>query len=237
MIRQDRRIAAIAIVVVTGLVVAAAAWALTRPRSPEERLAAARELAGSITVTVAVADSSLLVGTAIADFGVGKEIRLVRVRIVDELRLSVRVSSDVDVELATDPKACLVGPYSAPDDAGLSVPCWGEPDVGEALAAQLASGGAGRLVLRAGQPATLEVDLRRGAVRCDYAPGAWHLDLSVEPIVDGTSGGLVELPSADLAIPFSSGDVLVQTRDSRYCGLAETIFKEQGEPAIASPSP
>ncbi len=198
---------------------------------------AARDLASAIAVTVTVDDSSLLAGRAIADFGIGNEVRLVRVRIVDGLRLTVRLSSDVDVELARGPTACLVGPYSAPDDAGLSIPCWGEPDLGLELAAQLATTSIGQPILRADRPVELVVDLRRGEVRCDYAPGEWRLDASVEPIVAGASAGPVDLSPVEVVIPFGLDDSLVETSSSRYCGLAETIVKQQGEPAIASPRP
>jgi hypothetical protein len=234
--RRWRRVVPVAVVAVAVAAVLAS-WAVTRPRSPDERLAAARELASRITVTAVVEDSSLLGGRAIADFGVGKEIRLVRVRIVDQLHLSVRLASDVDVELATALTACLVGPYSAPDDAGLSVPCWGEPDLGGALALGLPTSATGNPALLATRPLDVAVELSRGEARCDYAPGQWRLEVSVEPIVDGASAGLVDLPTIDVAIPFSPDDVVIEVRDSRYCGLAETIFKEQGEPATATPRP
>jgi hypothetical protein len=231
-----RRLVVVAVVAV-GVAAVLATWAVTRPRSPDERLAAARELASRITVTAVVEDSSLLGGRAIADFGVGNEVRLVRVRIVDELRLSVRLVSDVDVELATALTACLVGPYSAPDDAGLSVPCWGEPDLGGALAMRLPTGATGHPALLATRPVDVDVELSRGEARCDYAPGRWRLEVSVEPLVDGAAAGVIDLPTVDVAIPFSRDDVVIEVRPSRYCGLAETIFKEQGEPATATPRP
>jgi len=234
--RPGRRLVAVAVVAVAVATVLAT-WTLTRPRSPEERFAAARELASRITVTAVVEDSSLLGGRAIADFGVGNEVRLVRVRIVDQLRLSVRLVSDVDVELATALTACLVGPYSAPDDAGLSVPCWGEPDLGGALATRLSTGATGHPALLTARPVDVTVELSRGDARCDYAPGRWRLEVSVEPIVDGASAGEIDLPTVDVAIPFSPDDVVIEVRDSRYCGLAETIFKEQGEPVTATPRP
>jgi len=234
--RPGRRLVAVAVVAVAVAAVLAT-WAVTRPRSPDERLAAARELASRITVSAVVEGSSLLGGRAIADFGVGNEVRLVRVRIVDRLRLSVRLASDVDVELATALTACLVGPYSAPDDAGLSVPCWGEPDLGGALATRLPTGATGHPALLASRPVDVAVELSRGEARCDYAPGRWRLEVTVEPIVDGASAGEIDLPTVDVAIPFSPDDVVIEVRDSRYCGLAETIFKEQGEPVTATPRP
>jgi hypothetical protein len=234
--RRWRRVVPVAVVAVAVAAVLAS-WAVTRPRSPDERLAAARELASRITVTAVVEDSSLLGGRAIADFGVGNEVRLVRVRIVDQLHLSVRLASDVDVELATALTACLVGPYSAPDDAGLSVPCWGEPDLGGVLATRLSTSATGHSAVLTTRPVDVAVELSRGEARCDYAPGRWRLEVSVEPIVNGASAGVIDLPTVDIAIPFSPDDVVIEVRDSRYCGLAETIFKEQGEPATATPRP
>jgi hypothetical protein len=149
----------------------------------------------------------------------------------------VRLASDVDVELATALTACLVGPYSAPDDAGLSVPCWGEPDLGGALATRLSTSATGHSALLTTRPVDVAVELSRGEARCDYAPGRWRLEVSVEPIVDGASAGVIDLPTVDVVIPFSRDDVVIEVRDSRYCGLAETIFKEQGEPATATPRP
>jgi hypothetical protein len=81
------------------------------------------------------------------------------------------------------------------------------------------------------------IELSRGEARCDYAPGQWRLEVSVEPIVDGASAGLIDLPTVEIAIPFSPDDVVIEVRPSRYCGLAETIFKEQGEPATSTPRP
>jgi hypothetical protein len=235
--RTWRRAAAGVSTVAVVALAALAVWTLTRPRSPEEPLAATRELVSRTTVSVAVDGSSLLAGRAIADFGVGAEVRLVRVRIVDELRLSIRLASDVDVGLGAAPRGCLVGPYSAPDDAGLSSPCWGEPDFGASLAARLAASPEGRPRLVGGQPVDLIIDLRRGDLRCDYAPGQWRLEVSLEPIVDGVSAGPVELPDVAFTIPFAADDRLVAVPDSRYCGLAETIYMEQGEPAIVDSQP
>lgn len=229
--RMAAGVAAISIVAAGALAV----WVLVRPRAPEDRLAGASELVSRVAASVAVDHSSLVAGQAIVDFGVGSQVRLVRVRIVDDLRLSVSLTSDVDLELAAAPRACLVGPDSAPDDAGLSSPCWGQPDLGQALASELATSLEGRLTLVAGQPIRLSIDLERGDERCDYPPGQWRLEVSLEPIVDGLSAGTHSLQDVAFTVPFAADDALVAVPGSRYCGLANLVFKEQGEPAIVTP--
>jgi hypothetical protein len=212
--------------------VTVAVWLASRPRSAAERLEAARAIAAGLSVTAVVEDSGLVGGRAIADFGLGHEVALVRVRIVDRLRLTVRFGSAAEVSFAEPPRLCLVGPYSAPDDAGLSDPCWGEPDLGDALAARLPTDPAGRPMLAAGLPVEVAVDLRRGDVRCDYAPGAWWLDVAVDPIVDGSPAEPIDLAPVALEVPFSPDDTVVEAPGARYCGLAETIVRQQGEPSF-----
>ncbi len=230
----SRRMAWAALTLLAGLALTAA-WALTRPRSPEERATAAGRLASGIHVSATVHDISLVAGRAIADFGVGSDIRLVRVRMVDGLSLDLAISSDAELVLATHPRLCLVGPYSAPDDAGLSVPCWGEPDLVAALTPRLALDDAGHPVIAADAPVEWSGTLARGDQRCDYAPGAWHLDVGVDPLIDGGATGVIWLPSVGLQVPWAANDTLVAADASRYCGLAETIVKEQGEPLIVTP--
>ena len=61
---------------------------------------------------------------------------LVPVTVVESLALDVRLTADRDLVLAGPPRLCLVGPFAAPDDAGLIDRCWGDPDPGAALAAR-----------------------------------------------------------------------------------------------------
>jgi len=139
------------------------------------------------------------------------------------------------MSLAGSPRVCLVGPYSAPDDAGLTDPCWGEPDLVELLAAQL--NGAGSPVLEPGQPVVVSATLRRGDVRCDYPPGEWRLQLVAEPLVDGQSAGALTVPDVVVRVPFDPATALalLPPDRTRYCGLATVVYQEQGEPPLASP--
>ena len=174
---------------------------------------------------------------AIADFGIDEGIRLVRVRIVSELRLSIRLEADHDVALAEPARLCIVGPYSAPDDAGLSDPCWGSPDPGELLAAQLESDPAGHPVLSADRPILVAASLVRGDARCDYPPGEWHVEVVLNPLIDGSPVGDLYLPYATMDVPLERADAapLAEVLEDRYCGLASAVYREQGEPPVASP--
>lgn len=226
-----RRRAALAVV----LLIAGVALILigTSPPSPAEREAAAETLAATIETTVTVRDSRLLAGRAIADFGVGGDVRLVLVRIVDELRLDVRVESAREVLLAEPIRACLVGPDAAPDDAGLEDRCWGEGQQGERLLLDLGRDDAGRYVLPAGDAATLSVTIGRGEERCDYPPGTWRLELVIDPIVAGEPAGRRYAPDATFEIPYDPAEPLRLVEQRRYCGLASKVFLEQDEPPIA----
>ncbi len=226
---------ALLVVLVAGL--ALGLWAGTRPRSPEQRLEAAGALVAGVHVSAAVDASSLVATHAIADFGIDEGIRRVRVRIVSELRLSVRLEADRDVALAVPARLCVVGPYSAPDDAGLSSPCWGSPELGEILAAQLGSDAAGHPILLANRPIILAASLVRGNERCDYPPGEWHVEVVLNPLVDGSPAGDAYLPYAAFDVPLEEPGAppLVEVRQTRYCGLASAVYREQGEPPVASP--
>jgi hypothetical protein len=225
----------LAVVLVGGL--GLAAWAATRPRSPEQRAEAARELAVGIHVSATVLASSLAATGAIADFGLDDGIRLVHVRILDEIELELRIEADRDVTLAGPPRLCLVGPSPAPDDAGLSDRCWGEPDLGALLAAKLEGDPSGRVSVEAARPTTFSATLRRGDVRCDYPPGAWQLEVAVDPLVDGSPVSGVAIAPISLEVPWETEDPLplLGVDRTRYCGLASVVYREQGEPPVASP--
>lgn len=229
-----------------GIVVLAAAvigggywiWSAAESASPERRAATTRDLVERIGVSVSVADTSLAATKAIADFGIDAGVRLVLVRILDEIRLELRIETSRDVLLAGPPRICLVGPAWAPDDAGLSDRCWGEPDLAAVVAAQLSPDPAGRVSLAADRPLLVDATVRRGDERCDYRPGTWQLEIAVEPLIDGQSSGSFEAPPASFEVPLEAeGTALpfVGIGDSRYCGLAATVWREQGEPALLSP--
>ena len=181
---------------------------------------------------------SLMATEAVADFGIEEGVRLVRVRILDELDLEVRIETTETLTLAAPPRVCLVGPYSAPDDAGLSDRCWGEPDLGGLLAEELTTDAAGHPMLIAGQPIVLSAALRRGDVRCDYPPGEWQLEVTLEPLVYGVSVGALDLPPAALEVPpTADGPLPLNLFGTRYCGLATVVYRDQGEPPVAGPVP
>jgi len=207
-------------------------------RSPEQRRKAAQDLLAGVQVSATVVAASPAAASAIADFGVGTGgVHLVGVRILDELHLELRIEAQRDVALAGPPVVCLVGPYSAPDDAGLSDRCWGEPDLGALVAAKLPTDGEGHPVLWAQSPVVIGATLRRGQVRCDYPPGEWHLEIAADPLIDGQAVGAMDLPRLAIALPYRDTVVLPLPRidRTRYCGLATAVFLEQGEPAVSSP--
>jgi hypothetical protein len=229
------------IVVLAAVVIGGAGywiWSAAQSASPERREATARDLVERISVSVSVAETSLAATRAIADFGIDAGVRLVLVRILDEIRLELRIETPRDALLAGPPRLCLVGPAWAPDDAGLSDRCWGEPDLAAMVAAQLSPDLAGRVSLAADRPLLVDASVRRGDKRCDYRPGTWQLEIAVEPLIDGQSIGPFEAPPASFEVPLEAEGTplpFVESGDSRYCGLAATVWREQGEPVVLSP--
>jgi hypothetical protein len=225
------------------VLVAVVAWVSgmrVLPHSPEQRVAAARELLAGIHVTPTVTSVSLVAGRAIADDF--EQVRLVRVRVIERLELELLIQADHDVAFGAPPQLCLVGPDPAPDDAGLENRCWGMPDLSDFLAAQLSTDAMGHPLLKGGEAVRLEAVLSRGpgidnVDHCDYAPGAWLLELNGAPVVDGVHLSRMPGPVTDLEVPIPSHDPLRLLRpdQSRYCGLASRIYREQGEPEVIDP--
>jgi hypothetical protein len=234
---NDRRARSAAIVVALTIVAAVVVWAAvgTRPPSPEQREAAARQLLSGINVSATMASSSLAAAHAIADFGLDEGVRLVLVRIVDGLTLELRIQTTSSVAFAEPPLFCLVGPFSAPDDAGLSDRCWGDPDLGVVVAGGLPHDQGDHPMFQADAPVTLSATLQRGDVRCDYPPGKWVLEIKVDPLVDGTPTGRRYLPEVGFEVPFATPDPLTLLSQTRYCGLANVVYREQGEPPVVNP--
>ncbi|HEX5149116.1 MAG TPA: hypothetical protein VFW02_08545 [Candidatus Limnocylindrales bacterium] len=231
---------AIALVLLIGAMAWASGFGLVQ-RSPEQRERAATALLAGIRVSPRVTSVTLEAGTAIADdFEQG--VRRVRVRIVDRLELELEIETAQDVAFGVPPQLCLVGPDPAPDDAGLENRCWGTPDLSEFLAAQLIADSMGHPVLPAGDVIHIKAFLRRGlgvdsVERCDYAPGNWLLEFNAAPVVDGVHLAPMHGPETSLEVPIPSDGPLHLLRpdQSRYCGLASLIYREQGEPPVASP--
>jgi hypothetical protein len=222
-------IAAAVVVAVAGLIIV-----LGQSKSPEQREQAADELAGAVSASANVDSTSLLATGAFADFGLGKGIRLVHVRIIDDLEVEVSLAATRDVALAEDPRLCLVGPYSAPDDAGLEDRCWGEPDLSSVVAAQ-AGWADGQRALHAGRPLVVRAELSRGDQRCDYSPGDWLLEVKLNPLVDGSPAGARYITDTHFSVPVPEHGPLqlLLTDQTRYCGLATAIIDAQGEPELA----
>jgi hypothetical protein len=192
----------------------------------------------SLQVTPTVGAINLVATGAFADFGVNAGgAHQVRVRIVDSLDFGLRIATASDLTLAESPVVCLVGPYSAPDDAGLESPCWGEPDLSEVLMSRLSRDSAGHYVLAGGQPVDIDVGLKRGTARCDYPPGTWALELKLSPVVNGYPTGARYVADTPMQVPITQTGplALLPTTETRYCGLATAVVQQQGEPEVVEP--
>ena len=190
---------------------------------------------GGLHMTVSASDGTLLATGAFADFGVnGGGARQVKVRIVDSMDLALQIAADQEVVLAEPPVVCLVGPYSAPDDAGLESPCWGDPDLSALLAAKLSRNADNHYVLGM-TPVNVSTTLQRGTQRCDYPPGAWEVELKLNPV--GTGEGARYIPDTPFDVPVTTAGPLqlLPTTHTRYCGLATAVYQQQGEPDISAP--
>ena len=214
------------------LVTACASSAAPAPPADEQ------ELRSRLHVTAEVSDTTLAAAGAIADdFESG--VRRVIVRVVDEMALEVRFEADRAMTLPWPPYLCLVGPFWAPDDAGLSDRCWGDPDLAALAARQGSADEEGEVRLDQGQPLIVSATLGRGDVRCDYPPGSWHLEVAFSP--PGTPPGPDRLALDDVVVEVPSTNVdplpLLPPSESRYCGLANVVLREQGEPDVVDPDP
>ena len=219
--------------------VLAAACAATPTPTPTDRAALLKELRDGLRPAAHVNGDSLVATTAFADPNVDVPPAPVRVRIVDRLDLDVRVETAHDVSLAGDPRFCLVGPYAAPNEAGLEDPCWGDPDLSAVMLAHMERDAAGHPTFRAGSPLTVETKMARGETRCDYAGGTWRLEVKLDLLVNGTASGADYLPEAQFEVPFAHEGALalLPTAQTRYCGLATLVVRDQGEPSVQTPSP
>jgi hypothetical protein len=224
--------AGIAVFVLAGVTLWA--WTTLRPRTEQDRIAAATASFDEIAATVSVRDSSLDATQAVADFGIEEGIRMVPVRIVEDLALEVGLETPRDVTLAAAPRLCLTGPFWNPLDAGLSDRCWGDPDLAELLAEAMPADADGRVTLRAGSPVVLQADLARGDERCDYPPGDWLLEVDAEPVVDGVTLPRQDIASVSLTVPLEESGPLPwrANSDTRFCSFTAAVYSRQGEPEI-----
>jgi hypothetical protein len=227
----NRRIVLIAVVAGLAVVVLAGvalwAWSAVRP-------ATADELLDGIEVEASVGEWRLGATQAVADFGIEEGVRMVPVRIVEDLVLELELSTDRDVTFAAPPRLCLTGPFWNPLDAGLSDRCWGEPDVNESLRAAMSVDPAGTVTLRADSPVVLRVPIARGEERCDYPPGDWLLEVDAEPVIDGEAQPRADIAKAPIAIPWNVGVPLPwhDSSNTRFCSFTAAVYTRQGEPRI-----
>lgn len=221
-----RRVIVAAVAVVTMIVTVAASGEPTdRPGSD-----------AGLHVSAEVGRVDLLAAGAIADsFEDG--VRRVMVRVVDEMELVVRIEAEPGVTLTEPLYLCLVGPWWAPDDAGLSDRCWGEPDLAALVADQMPTAADGSIRLEARQPIVVSTTVRRGNERCDYPPGQWHLEVGLSPPRTPADPNRVALEDILLEVPWETAEPLrlLEPGDSRYCGLANAALREQGEPEVVTP--
>ena len=217
-------VAGLAVLVLAG--VALWGWSVLRP-------ATAEELFDGIEVSASVEQSSLGATQAIADFGVEEGVRMVPVRIVEDMVLELQLSADRDVTFAAAPRLCLTGPFWNPLDAGLSDRCCGDPYVNDALRAAMPAV-AGTVTLRAGSPVVVRVPIARGDARCDYPPGDWLLEVDAEPVIDGRAQPRQDIAKAPIMIPWDVDGALPwhDNSDTRFCSFTAAVYSRQGEPQI-----
>jgi hypothetical protein len=182
-------------------------------RAAEEARASAA-LNAAITIEARVHD--VRVGTAVASG--------YRIRVLDRLRLELTVSSGADVELQHSLSICFYSQFAGPasDHA-----CWNRELMRDRVAAALAGPSPGTLMLHAGRPIRLELDLARQG-GCDFPPGRWTLEV-FGAAKDGT--GISDQLTVDVPLDGTDGR-LVGTLDAlRLCNLdAEGVHTVQGEP-------
>lgn len=237
--RVDRRRPRLAPLVAVAMVVFGwSAWTATPSAPPEHApLATLGTQPGRVAVSASFANPRLVATRALVDFGLDAGARYVGVRILSGVDLEVVLQADTDVVLSSYPDLCLIGPFAMPDYAGLSEPCWGRPDLSDVVRARLPTDAQGRPVLRANRAVTLHASLVRDVDRCDYPPGDWQLEVAIEPLREHASGPRFELFAVPLDLPAGSGAPLALVRPTKYCGLANVAYREQGEPALEAGRP
>jgi hypothetical protein len=226
----------ISIGLVTLLVVACSSRSPSpSPISSGQADEAALELVRGIQAEVVISETALVAAAATADFGIEEGLRAVRIRVVDEMAVVLKIAAETDVVLAEPPGLCLVGPFWNPLDAGLSDRCWGDPDLTAVAAEQAGAGAQGQTTLPAGEPVTVAATIVRGSERCDYAPGEWTLEVSVRPLVGGRESGPVRLPDATFTVPIEDPSeplVVLPLLDTRVCSYPAAVVNRQGEPEL-----
>lgn len=227
------------VIVIAGIALWRGAPPPPPPLTAAQREAAAAEMVSGLHISTSVSDSTLAASKALVDFMMQNDTRLVLVRIVDVLDLEIRIETSQTIAFDAPPSFCLVGPDSAPDDGGYTSPCWGAPDLGGLIVAQLPTDPAGHPTFPGGDGSVLSATVERGGRRCEYAPGDWQLVIKGNPLIDGMPAGDRELAKVDFDVPWMNAEPLpfLEVRTVAYCGLANRIYREQGEPEIVTPAP
>jgi hypothetical protein len=229
---RDTRISVLVVAAIVAL--AWSAWtAITSSGGEGADHRATPDPRGRVVVSATIVNPRLVATRALTDFGPDVGARYVAVRILAEVDLEVHLIADADMVLATYPRLCLIGPFSMPGYAGLSDACWGAPDLGPLLRAHLMTDADGRPVLRAGREVTLRATLARDAERCDYPPGRWQLEVEIDRLIEGAASSPVAIASVELNLPAKSAGPLPLVKRTHYCGIANVVFREQGEPELA----
>jgi hypothetical protein len=187
-----------------------------------------------VVLSAALVNPRFVATRALTDYGLEIGARYVAVRILSRVQLEVRVLADADVVLAGYPRTCLIGPFSMPDYAGLSDGCWGQPDISRLLWDRLPTDSNGRPVLRGGRAVTLTAALERDAGSCDYPPGDWRLEVQIDPFVEGAASRPLAIAPTPLDVPASSPGPLELVKLTNYCGIANVVYHEQGEPELVA---
>jgi hypothetical protein len=196
-------------------------------------VAVAAEPHAGLRIQADISDTKLAAAGAITD-DLEAGVRRVLVRVVDEMDLEIRFEATRPMTLFQPLSLCLVGPYAAPDDAGLSDRCWGEPDVGAVVASAMGSDAGRPIRLEPGDTVVVETTIARGHERCDYPPGDCRLEIAFDPPGPAGQPDDVVFEDVPLEVPWATIEPLplLDPRDSRYCGLAGAVLRDQGEPDV-----
>jgi hypothetical protein len=183
-------------------------------------------------VSATVLDAPLVATRTLADFGTEGGTRQVDIRVVDELRLELRIEAERLVVLTDEPIVCLVGPFHHALDSSRSDRCWGDPDLSAVLGSELLGNSEGRPVLSDKQMIVIEVTLARGDARCDYAPGEWHLEIAANPWIEHAAAGAREIANLVLDVPLEGAGLLdrLPADQARMCSDPASVYTSQGEP-------
>lgn len=179
-------------------------------------------------VVYPTAPATLASAAAFAD-SLDTGISLVRVRIVDALDVGITLMSEAGVTLAEPPVLCLAWVDAAPDDAGLESSCWGTPDPSSEIA-ELMARDDGTWGLEPAHGVAVHAQMTRGDGRCDFPPGDWVLTVKAVPLAEGVSQPPFYVQERfEVAYDPTEVPVRLPLAETRFCGLASEVIRDQGE--------